>query len=191
MTRRTLVLIGFALIAVIGVSQLPKLEGTYRNLTLPLNHASVIREQASAKGLDPALIAAVIYAETKFQPRRSSAGAEGLMQLLPSTALFIAKKSGGTAFVPRDLADPEVNIRYGSWYLRWLLQHYNGDETLAIAAYNAGLGNVDQWVANANTNGQEFSVNDIPFPETKAYVTRVLDAQREYRSKYGRELGVR
>ncbi len=191
MKRRTFVLIAIAIVAVVGVSQLPKLEGTYRSLTLPLNHASIIREQASAKGLDPALIAAVIYAETKFQPRESAAGAQGLMQLLPSTALFIAKKSGGTAFVPKDLADPNVNIRYGSWYLRWLIEHYNGNETLAVAAYNAGLGNVDAWVAKANANGQEFTVSDIPFPETKAYVQRVLNAERDYRAKYSRELGAR
>jgi soluble lytic murein transglycosylase len=190
-TRRTLVLIGLAIVAVLGLSQLPKLEGTYRDLTLPLNHASVIREQAAAKGLDPTLIAAVIYAETKFQPRESSAGAQGLMQLLPSTALFIAKKSGGTAFVPKDLGDPRVNIRYGSWYLRWLLDHYQGNETLAVAAYNAGLGNVDSWVERAHASGNTFTVSDIPFPETKAYVRRVLNAKREYRSKYARELGLR
>ena len=191
MTRRTLVLLGLAIVAVLGLSQLPKLEGTYRELTLPLNHASVIREQAAAKNLDPTLIGAVIYAETKFQPRESSAGAQGLMQLLPSTALFIAKKSGGTAFVPKDLADPSVNIRYGSWYLRWLLDHYQGNEALAIAAYNAGLGNVDNWVRKAHENGNGFGVSDIPFPETKAYTQRVLDAKREYRAKYARELGLR
>ncbi len=191
MSRRTLVLVGLALIAVIGISQLPKLEGTYRDLTLPLNHASIIREQAAAKGLDPALIAGVIYAESKFQPRESSAGAQGLMQLLPSTALFIARKSGGTAFVPKDLANPNVNIRYGSWYLRWLLEHYDGNEALALAAYNAGLGNVDKWVEEAHAAGQPFSVRDIPFPETKAYVQRVLEARRDYRDKYSRELGAR
>lgn len=191
MTRRALILITLALLAVVGLSQLPKLEGTYRNLTLPLNHAPIIREQAAAKGLDPALIAAVIYAETKFVPRESSAGAQGLMQLLPSTALFIARKSGGTSFVPKDLGNANVNIRYGSWYLRWLLDHYNGNEVLAVAAYNAGLGNVDRWLQEAESNGRQFRVEEIPFPETKAYVKRVLEAQREYRSRYGRELGVR
>ena len=191
MTRRAFILIGIALATVIGLSQLPKLEGTYRRLTLPLNHASIIREQAAAKGLDPTLVAAVIYAETRFQPRESSAGAQGLMPLLPSTALFFARKSGGTAFVPKDLANANVNIRYGSWYLRWLLNHYNGNQVLAVAAYNAGLGNVDRWIQEAHSNGSEFQIGEIPFPETKAYVKRVLDAKRQYRSKYGRELGVR
>jgi soluble lytic murein transglycosylase len=184
-------LIGTALVVVVGLSQLPKLEGTYRTLTLPLNHSSIIREQAAAKGLDPALIAAVIYAETRFQPRESSAGAQGLMQLLPSTALFIARKSGGTAFAPKDLANADVNIRYGSWYLRWLLNHYDGNTVLAVAAYNAGLGNVDQWVLDAHLSGREFKVSEIPFPETRAYVKRVLEARSQYRSKYRRELGLR
>jgi len=160
-------------------------------LSLPLNHASVIREQAAAKGLKPELIAAVIYAETKFEPRRSSAGAEGLMQILPETAQFIARKSGGTAFVPSDLATPAVNIRYGSWYLRYLLDRYNGNQVKAIAAYNGGMGNVDRWVNEARSSGHEFGINDIGFPETRAYVEKVLAAEKEYRTTYGRELGVR
>ena len=156
-----------------------------------MNHASVIRQQARAKDLDPYLIAAVIYAETKFNPRPSSAGAEGLMQILPSTALFIAKKSGGTAFVPTDLGDPQVNIRYGSWYLRYLLQRYDGDTTLAVASYNAGMGNVDKWVASAKAGGHALRVDEIPFPETKAYVERVLSAKSDYEAKYSKELSVR
>lgn len=191
MSKRALILIGMGLAVVVAASQLSRLEGTYRQLTLPLNHASIIREQAAAKGLDPTLISAVIYAESKFQPRRSSAGAEGLMQLLPSTALFIARRSGGTDFVPKDLGDPAVNIRYGSWYLRWLLQHYSGNEVLAIAAYNAGLGNVDRWLASERSAGRGFTVDRIPFPETRSYVSRVLEAQRNYRERYSRELGVR
>ena len=190
MSRRAFIAVCLLLTAVLAVSQLPKLGGAVEELTLPLNHASVIRQQAAAKGLDPTLIAAVIYAETKFVPRPSSAGAQGLMQLLPSTALFIARKSGGTAFVPNDLGDPAVNIRYGSWYLRYLLQRYGGNELEAVAAYNAGMGNVDQWVASARAQGHQFGTNDIPFPETRAYVQRVVQAKRDYRDKFASELGV-
>src|ERR1700719_2712649 len=130
---------------------------------LPLSHASVIREQAAAKHLDPALIAAVIYAETKFDPRPSAAGAQGLMQILPATAYFIAHLSGGTRFTASDLATPSVNVAYGSYYLRYLLDHYGGDEMLAVAAYNGGVGNVDQWVARARSEGAPLSVEAIPF----------------------------
>ena len=157
---------------------------------LPLTNAAVIREQAAEKHLDPALIAAVIYAETKFEPRTSATGALGLMQIEPATAEYIAHLSGGIRFTTGDLATPQVNVAYGSWYLRYLLAHYEGDEMLAIAAYNAGLANVDAWVAKARAEGGELTVSGIPFPETKAYVERVSRAQREYRAAYPHALGL-
>src|SRR5580700_6799934 len=120
---------------------------------LPLSDVSIIREQAAAKHLDPALIAAVIYAESKFEPRPSSAGAQGLMQILPETAYYLAKLSGGRRFTAADLATPAVNVAYGSYYLRYLLDHYHGNEMLALAAYNGGLTNVDSWVARAHESG--------------------------------------
>src|ERR1700683_3356152 len=122
----TWVVIGFALVC--GVLVLARLNRGASNGTLPLSDASIIREQAAQKKLDPALIAAVIYAETKFDPRPSSAGAEGLMQILPSTAYYLAHLSGGITFTAGDLADPSVNVAYGSYYLRYLLNHYGGDE---------------------------------------------------------------
>jgi peptidoglycan lytic transglycosylase len=157
---------------------------------LPLSDAAVIREQAAEKHLDPALIAGVIYAETKFDPRTSSAGALGLMQILPATAEYIANKSGGVRFTTSDLATPKINVAYGSWYLRYLLNHYEGDQMLALAAYNGGLANVDAWVAKAHAEGKRLTVADIPFPETQAYVQRVTRAQQEYRAIYARELGL-
>jgi soluble lytic murein transglycosylase len=157
---------------------------------LPLTNAAVIREQAADKHLDPALIAAVIYAETKFEPRTSARGALGLMQLEPETAEYIARRSGGYRFRTDDLATAKINVAYGSWYLRYLLDRYGGDELLALAAYNAGLANVDSWVAKARAHGEELTVADIPFPETKDYVERVLRAQRAYRAVYPRALGI-
>ncbi len=158
---------------------------------LPLRHEETIRKQAHEKQLDPSLIAGVIYAESKFNDSTSSAGALGLMQLLPSTADFIAERSGGTRFTTADLSTPEINIAYGSWYLRYLLDRYDGDEVLALAAYNGGMGNVDRWVADARSRGERLNVADIPFPETRAYVGRVLDARRDYRRTYPDELGLR
>jgi soluble lytic murein transglycosylase len=161
-----------------------------RKLGLPLSDASVIRQQAVDKHLDPALIAGVIYAETKFDPRRSSAGAEGLMQILPGTAYFIAHLSGGSRFTASDLATPRINVAYGSYYLRYLLDHYSGNEMLAVAAYNGGLANVDSWVAQANAAGRALTVAAIPFAETRTYVQRVLTAQQAYRVTYPHELGL-
>ena len=167
----------------------PLVSGTIEQLTLPLTDTSVIRTQAAEKHLDPALVAAVIYAESKFDPRESSAGALGLMQILPETASFIARRTGGVDFTTSDLATPEVNVAYGTWYLRYLLDHYQGAELPAIAAYNAGLGKVDEWVAKAREEGRALSAADIPYPETRAYVERVLSAQGAYRSTYARQLG--
>jgi soluble lytic murein transglycosylase len=158
--------------------------------SLPLTHASLIREQAHDKHLDPALIAAVIYAESKFEPHPSAAGAQGLMQILPATAYYLAHLSGGSRFTASDLATPQVNVAYGSYYLRYLLEHYGGDEMLAVAAYNGGLANVDSWVASAHAEGRDLDVSSIPFPETREYVQRVLAAQRVYRERYAQELGI-
>lgn len=167
----------------------PLVSGTIQQLTLPLSDTSVIRTQAAEKHLDPALVAAVIYAETKFDPRESSAGALGLMQILPETAAFIARRTGGVDFTTSDLATPEVNVAYGSWYLRYLLDHYEGAELPAVAAYNAGLGKVDEWVAKAREEGRPLTASGIPYPETRAYVERVLSAQSAYRSTYAHQLG--
>ena len=162
-----------------------------KELQLPLRHDDVIRQQARDKNLDPALIAGVIYVESRFRDQTSHAGAKGLMQLMPSTADYIARKSGGTEFVQGDLADPQINIAYGSWYLRYLLQRYHGNEVLALAAYNAGEGKVDEWWRDAADRGETFRVADhIPFPETREYVARVMSARRAYRREYARELGL-
>jgi soluble lytic murein transglycosylase len=168
----------------------PALHTELRKLTLPLDHADIIRQQARQKQVDPALIAAVIYAETKFNPRPSSAGAEGLMQILPATATFLAHRSGATSFTTADLGTPQVNIAYGSYYLRYLLDRYDHNETLALAAYNGGAGNVDGWLSRARGQGRSFTLASIPFPETRAYVEKVEQAQRDYRANYAAELGL-
>jgi soluble lytic murein transglycosylase len=165
---------------------LPLARKAVNDLTLPLAYSNVIRQQAADKHLDPALIAAVIYAETKFDPRTSSAGAEGLMQILPQTAEYLARKSGATTFTVADLGTPTVNIAYGSYYLRYLLDHYHGQEMLAVAAYNGGETNVDKWVAAA---GGQLTSSEIPFSQTRAYVDKVLQAQQDYRRTYAQQLG--
>jgi len=189
-TRKLGTIVAFGAIAIVlGLVALGVNQAAHK-LSLPLTNAEVIREQAAAKHLDPALIAAVIYAESKFEPHPSTAGAQGLMQILPATAYYLAHLSGGTRFQASDLATPRVNIAYGSYYLRYLLDHYRGNEMLAVAAYNGGLANVDSWVAQANDEGHTLSANAIPFPETREYVRRVMDAQQLYRATYPQELGI-
>jgi peptidoglycan lytic transglycosylase len=165
-------------------------EEAVREITLPLHHDDIIRQQASDKNLDPALIAAIIYEESRFRDQTSHAGARGLMQITPATADAIAKHSGGVRFKQSDLAEPQINISYGAYYLRLLLDHYDGNETLAIAAYNAGIGNVDKWVADAGGAEAFRSAEHIPFPETRAYVENVTDRRRDYRENYADDLGL-
>ena len=154
--------------------------GWWERLWYPLRYDQIVRGHARNYELDPALLAAVIYQESKFKAdARSSSGAIGLMQLLPDTAQGIALHTGGTAFRVGDLYDPEINVRYGAWYLRHLLQKYR-DERTALAAYNAGQENVDRW---------RRSGRGIQFSETRAYVDRVEELKQIYRDAYGNDLG--
>jgi soluble lytic murein transglycosylase len=159
-------------------------------ITLPLHHEDIIRQQAADKRLDPALIAAVIYEESHFRDQTSHAGARGLMQITPETASFIARRSGGERFQQDDLATPQINIAYGAYYLRYLIDRYEGNETLAIAAYNAGQTNVDRWVERAGGPGAFDRSRHIPFPETRAYVANVQERRGDYRKRYADELGL-
>ena len=176
----TAVLVGLAVGALVAGGAF---DHALRELTLPLKHEDVIRQQASEKGVDASLIAAVIYSESKFSDATSSAGARGLMQITPEAAKEIERLSGGTTFKLDDLSDPEINIRYGTFLLRELLDRYEGDEAAALAAYNAGPTHADEW------GGSDLNVSDIPFPETRAYVEEVLEKRQAYRDKYARELG--
>jgi soluble lytic murein transglycosylase len=187
--RRLIALLALGLIAVVVVTLMPLARRAVNDLSLPLAWAPTIRQQAAEKQLDPALVAAVIYAETKFDPRNSSAGAEGPMQLLPSTALDLARRSGATTFHTSDLNNPTVNIAYGCYYLRDLIDTFHGSVTLAIAAYNGGVTNVERWLAEARTDHHRFRITDIPFPETRDYVERVLAARADYRRTYASQLG--
>src|ERR1700761_4130887 len=177
--RRRLTLgAGVGLIIVAVVSLVRPADHAVQEIKLPLRHDDIIRQQAAAKGVDASLIAAVIYTESHFRDQTSNAGAKGLMQLMPSTADYIARKSGGTRFERADLATPQINISYGTWYLRYLLTKYHGNTILTLAAYNAGEGKVDEWRAKAAAAGETFRVADhIPFQETRDYVHRVLTAR--------------
>jgi peptidoglycan lytic transglycosylase len=182
--RRLFLIVAVLLVVgiVIGISRFD-LGDTIDELTLPLRHDDIIRQQAAEKGVPADLIAAVIYEESKFEDQTSTAGARGLMQITPDTADTIENLSGGETFVYDDLADPELNIRYGTFYLAYLLDKYDGDVVAALAAYNAGEGNADEW------GGAGMKIDDIEFPETYDYVQDVLDRRDQYRQKYGDELG--
>jgi soluble lytic murein transglycosylase len=182
MTRTAVLVLAALGVAALGVLGVVRSEPDwYQRLRYPLRYEAIVTGHARNYRLDPALLAAVIYAESKFDAdARSAAGAIGLMQLLPDTARGIALRTGGTRFVVDDLYDPELNVRYGSWYLRHLLDRY-GTPRLALAAYHAGQGNVDRW--------RERGVG-LQFPETRAYVEKVMRLQGVYGDAYGDELGL-
>ncbi len=151
----------------------------YERMRYPLRYGEIVRTHAVNYELDAAFLAAVIYTESKFDAgARSQSGAIGLMQLTPETAKGIAIRTGGHAFRIADLDNPEINIRYGAWYLRNLFRKYHR-ERLVLAAYNAGQGNVDRWLRNGQS---------IQFPETNAYVDRVEHLENVYRDAYRSEL---
>ncbi|MDF2750774.1 MAG: Lytic transglycosylase catalytic [Gaiellaceae bacterium] len=154
----------------------------FQRARYPLRYEEIVTGHARNYRLQPQLLAAVIYQESKFDPEaRSSSGAVGLMQLLPETGQGIADRTGGSTWSPADLLNPELNIRYGSWYLRHLLDKYD-DERLALAAYNAGQTNVDGWLDRGV---------DIQFDETRHYVERVQELKGIYAEAYAAELGLR
>ncbi len=198
---RRLALVGLALVAVAagGLFVLDRImpswyaewiPGWYARRVYPLTNAGDIRAAAAKYRLDPALVAAIIYEESHFhQDVVSQSGAVGLMQVLPSTAEEIAHRTGGERFVLGDLSDPRINILYGSNYLRYLLDHFNGSQVMAVAAYNAGLAAVDGWAAQAQRDGGAFTLDDVAFAETRDYVREVQRLQKVYRRAYGRELG--
>jgi soluble lytic murein transglycosylase len=186
--RRRRFMAGGAVAAVVGVlavTQLGIFDDAVKEITLPLRHEDIIRQQAAEKEVDASLIAGVIYAESRFVDQTSEAGARGLMQITPGTANEIEQRSGGTTFDPdTDLADPQINISYGTYHLRELLDLYGGNEVAALAAYNAGPAKADEW------GGADLEAEQIGYPETREYVDTVLTKREEYRKNYARELGL-
>lgn len=181
---RLLILIGLiCAVVAVGVSRID-FGDTIAELTLPLRHDDIIRQQAEEKNVEAELIAAVIYQESRFQDQTSSAGARGLMQITPDTADTIETLSGGETFVYEDLANPDLNIRYGTFYLRHLLDRFDDNEIAALAAYNAGPEQAEAW------GGSDLEQGDIEFEETSAYVESVLQKRDEYRKNYADELGL-
>ena len=148
----------------------------------PLRYEDEITASAATHGVDPYLVAAVIRSESSWDPDASShQGARGLMQLMPETAQDMVAKGlvDGKRYSYENLEDPAINIEYGCAYLSYLLTYFNGATDRAIAAYNAGMGNVDGWAKQ-----DKVLHNAITFPETQAYLVRVNMAKARYQELY-------
>lgn len=149
-------------------------------------YSEYVTEYADKYDVDEALVYAVIRTESGFREDvKSSAGAVGLMQIMPDTFKWLQEKESGSVKYGADkLTDPEINIRYGTYYLSYLLSHYNGNEELAIAAYNAGMTNVDKWLKDERYSEDGDSLKKIPYKETAKYVKRVTKTKGVYETLY-------
>ena len=146
---------------------------------------------AGEYGLEPWHVAAVVRCESSFDANAtSSVGARGLMQIMPDTGEWIAGKfKEADGFDPDSLYDPETNLKYGCWYLNWLMGRYDRDLTLVTSAYHAGHGTVDKWLTDSavSPDGRTLLRDAIPYASTKAYVSRVLTAYEKYEELYDYE----
>ena len=150
----------------------------------PLQYEKEVEIGCQTQGLEKSFVLAVIKCESGFDTRAlSSVGARGLMQLMPETFSWLQSKTGDK-LTEDDLYDPAVNIRYGCYLLHILLSEFSGEESTAIAAYHAGIGNVSKWLQDErfSSNGKE--LHRIPFDSTAVYVKRVKQAQRIYAALY-------
>ena len=155
-----------------------------RTWLYPYDYRSYIETSAAQQRADPFLVAAVIKHESKFQSTaRSDGGAVGLMQLMPQTAAWIAGQLG-EPFTEDYLYDPALNLRYGVWYLAELEREFGGNDILALAAYNAGRGNVRDWMERFHWTDTFDEIEAIPYPETRFYVRRVLEDREQYKRLY-------
>ncbi len=153
-------------------------------ITCVVEYTDEIRAAAEENGLSPAYVAAVVMAESSYRTDAvSSANAQGLMQLLPSTAEWIAGKFDET-YSDGVLFDPQTNLRYGCWYLGWLSRRYDGDMRCASSAYHAGQGTVDGWLQNPEYSSDGKTLDVIPFDSTRIYVERVLKYYEKYEEIY-------
>ena len=152
----------------------------------PLEYVDLIQANARQQGLEPAYVAAVILAESSYDPNAVSRdNAQGLMQILPSTGEWIASKFD-ESYVEGCLFDPETNIRYGCWYLGFLMHRYDGDKRCSSAAYHSGQGTVDDWLKNPEYSADGRSLDVIAGSNADTYVNRVLEYYEKYEEIFAR-----
>lgn len=150
-----------------------------------VDYERIIIPAAEQHGLNPHLLSALIFVESRFDTRAESAkGARGLMQIMPQTGEWAAQQLGFKGIDADDLHDPEVNIFIGTWYLDYLKEKLDNNEILALAAYNAGYGNVQKWRDESIWDGDVNKTEKIPFPETKKYILQIVTLRKIYEYLY-------
>ena len=174
------------LVVLIAVFVVLQGNSVWLKITHPFKYEDTVRQYAREYDLDPLMVAAIINVESKFNPDAQSVkGAKGLMQLMDETAAWGVEKIGIQEFDPEEIFDPQINIRIGCWYIARLLDQYDGNRAVALAAYNGGSGNVSKWLLDPELSPDGKTLEKIPFPETEAYVKRVLEQTEQYHGLYG------
>jgi len=183
--QRLLKFIVLFTVTVLIVTGGSKLVDIFWHWYYPLEYREAIYQNANNFAIDPLLIAAIIRVESKFDANAQSArGARGLMQIMPETGAWVAAKIGIENYNDVMLLDPEINIKIGTWYLANLSQEFDHDLIIVLAAYNGGRGNVRKWLEKEDWDGRHETIKDIPFPETKEYIWRVLRDYERYKKIY-------
>ncbi len=184
-----LVLVSSIVLFIVSTVMNGKTQTNFEKSFYPIKYEYYVESYAKEFNVDVCLVYGVIRTESGFNPDAvSQAGAIGLMQLMPDTFTWL--QNYRTNFMPEKILDskklyePKVNIEYGTYLLRFLIDHYNGDVSLAICAYNAGYGNVDNWLADGTISQKGVTSADIPFPETANYLDKVTESMETYRRLY-------
>ena len=178
------ILMAIAMVMVIGVMMLRLRES--RVARYPVLYVDEIRAAAEENSIPAPYIAAVIMAESSYDPQAvSSVGAQGLMQIMPSTGEWISGKLDDE-YAAEKMFEPGTCIRYGSWYLGFLMDRYSGDMRCATAAYHAGQGKVDEWLADPEYSADGVTLDEIGYDSTRVYVDRVLKYYDYYAGEYAR-----
>lgn len=177
---------GFFCVLVLAVLYLiTHYDSVERTYFYPFPYQKIVEKYSEKYNVDVDLIASVINKESKFKSNaKSHRGAVGLMQIMPETAEWIAGILGEKNFTPDKLLDPEVNIRFGVFYLSSLQDEFKKNEYLVLAAYNAGHGHVDEWMHEYGWDYDFDKIEEIPFKETKQYVYDVIKGKAKYKKLY-------
>ena len=185
MRRSVKTLLLLAVLVVVGAGLLRVGDDYFMRTAYPLGYREIVEEEAQTQGVDPALVYAVMKAESNFDPNATShAGARGLMQITPDTFDWLQTKlREGVPYTADDLYTPRVNIRYGCKFLQ-ILQDKYPEQTTALSAYNAGIGTVNNWLSNPDVSQDGVELDRIPYPETERYVNAVLQNYHKYRELY-------
>ena len=185
MKKKTLIIVGVILFLIILIFIIFKPQNWFLKKIYKLEYSEYVHKYAEENDIDPYLIFSIIKAESNFNRNiESSSGAIGLMQLMESTAVEKANEIGQEVVVKEVLYNPEINIKIGTSYYAYLIKHYNKNEHLALAAYNAGIGNVDRWIEEGIIKKDGSDLENIPYKETNNYVRKILRDYKIYQRLY-------